>query len=645
VASDRVELLLREFEADVRPSPEFAEVLFARLERELEAPQPRPFVAPLLRWPRVGAPAAVALVVVLALVAVLVVRPVGVSAAEVVRRAGADLAQLTQVRATIVYDLNPDGSSQDVPRGATAEVEVTYVRGVGYRGQIARTDPALLGNLGAGSYVVWDGKRLGSYRADQNFFFAATPHEGYEPLRELSWNTPYPNWEDICRRGGSETLADATIAGRTAHHVRCGDWRGGFWELWIDAETGFMLKIAGPLGRDDFKLGTSERGGFEVTRIEYAFTVDPERFTVTPPPGARTTPQPGEARMPALRATVVRRWADGSSYRHVVSYRNENAWRRDVLEDSRPGDASSGSFWIWDGQRTGAYFARSHSFQIETRRLDEWHPGFELHPAAQKLWPAPGGSGMPWDEYRAQWCKSAERETVAGRAAEHLSCEGHRATHELWLDAETGLILKFVARVKADAGTPGPTTVPEGVEWEILAIEYAPPFPEGTFIFTPPAGARDVRDVASDPYKQTGLRKGEIAPSWSGTLLDGSTLRLEQTRGRPLLVLFWADWCPRGDPACDVLRQFDEISRGYADRARFVSVDLGGSRDEAGKIMRDLGYRFAVIDDASGDVAKSWGVEAVPIWVLLDGDGRVVEVRLRPQTVQQLEDMLRAAGL
>ena len=334
------------------------------------------------------------------------------------------------------------------PRDTTADVEITYVRGVGYRQGIISISEPFPGGPRAGGFIVWDGTYLGSTWMAGPLVVVAPPAT-FEPLSDLGWNSPYPNWEGRCARGGSELFPDATLAGRAARHLRCGDLYGGFWELWVDRETGFMLKIQGALGRDDFKLGTSAKGGFEVTRIEYAFDVDRSLFAVPEPPGGFPSPRP------AATATAA---------------------------------------------------------------------------------------------------------------------------------------------------------------------------------------------ATIDPYTHTSLRKGEIAPSWSGQLIDGSTFRLDQTRGRPLLVLFWADWCPPGDAACDVLRQYDEVSRRYAGRAGFVSVDAAGNADSARRIMSDLGYSFAVVDNKVQD-ARIWGVDLVPLWVLLDRDGRVVEVRIKPQTVEQLEVMLRSVGL
>jgi len=444
---ERVERLVAELDVPVEPRREFAQALFARLARELERPVPQARRLPWIEHPRWNVFYLAAALVVLVVATIVIALPTRASAASTIRQARQDIARLSQVRATIHYDINPDGSDQKIAaRGTTADVEITYVRGVGYRQQLVGISGSMPGIPNVGGSIVWDGTYLGSTWSSGPLFVIATRAD-FEPLRELGWNSPYPDWEGICTRGGSELLADAVVAGRAARHVRCGDLYGGFWELWIDRETGFMLKIQGALGRDDFKLGTSSKGGIEVTRIEYSFDVDRSLFVVPTPPGGFPT-QPPATRSPATSA---------------------------------------------------------------------------------------------------------------------------------------------------------------------------------------------------DAYAHTSLRKGEIAPSWSGQLIDGGTFRLEETRGRPVLLLFWADWCPRGDPACDVLRQFDEVSGRYGGRAQFVSVDVTGTADAARKIMRELGYSFpVVVNDVRAGI---WDVDVIPLWVLLDRDGRVVEARLRPQTVPELEMMLRAAGL
>ena len=133
-----------------------------------------------------------------------------------------------------------------------------------------------------------------------------------------------------------------------------------------------------------------------------------------------------------------------------------------------------------------------------------------------------------------------------------------------------------------------------------------------------------------------------MARPWNGPLLGGGTFDLGDFRGRPLLVFLWADWC---DLACfSSFPDFQEASQQWADRVAFVSVDFSGFAEEAEKIMQNGGYTFPVVVDSPGAVGEAWGLESVPIWVLLDADGRVVEIRLGPQTLSELNELLARAS-
>ena len=113
----------------------------------------------------------------------------------------------------------------------------------------------------------------------------------------------------------------------------------------------------------------------------------------------------------------------------------------------------------------------------------------------------------------------------------------------------------------------------------------------------------------------------------------------------PTLILIWATWCSPVERACDVLRQFDELSRRYAGRANFISVDIGDDPEETRKTMDGLGVRFPVINDKSLDIARTWDVQAVPLWLVIDRDGRVLDGAVGGQTIQQYEELLKKAGL
>src|SRR5207253_8825762 len=101
----------------------------------------------------------------------------------------------------------------------------------------------------------------------------------------------------------STVLPDAIVAGQAARHIRCGDELAGFWELWVDRETGVVLKVKGTLGNDDFHpFATTSEGGFIVTSIDYSPSFAPGTFRAAPPPGAKNL-TPNVSSVPPFEAT------------------------------------------------------------------------------------------------------------------------------------------------------------------------------------------------------------------------------------------------------------------------------------------------------------------------------------------------------
>ena len=318
---------------------------------------------------------------------------------------------------------------------------------------------------------------------------------------------------------------------------------------------------------------------------------------------------------------------DGT-YAHKVSYTGPDGWRLDVLEQSPPDlfAGSAGSFQVWDGATLGVYQADTNSFYTQ-----QVVTGYS--PLGLLSWDATGYSNDFWKDR----CANSEvlpDEQIAGRTSRHIRC----GDLEGWIDAETGLMLKIASREAPHAPrpVPGPIGLSPGVVFEITAIEYNPAFSQGTFEATPPAGAEDASQTGEEGPTSS-LVPGQAAPLWSGDLTAGGTFHLTDLRGRPTLVLFWADWC---EPCIDSLPQFQAASVQRGAQVNFLSVAEQASATEVDKIMQAGGYTFRVVDDATGDVAKAWGMEAFPAWVLLDAQGRVIEVRFKPQTTDELNELL-----
>lgn len=655
-----IEEILNRIDRPVDPRPEFSAALLEDLVEQLERPAKEERIPARVRFPRLRRPlwaaASVALVVIVAVIAsvVMTVIPEPATAQAVIREAIGNIRSVPAFRAEVFYDRNPEGSDYlDIPEGAKARVAISYPGPDrrGFRQEVLEEDPLETGHLlmgGPGSFLVWDGEQLGQYRADDNeFVIPLEPAPDFDPLSGLTWNAPYPNWEDVCRRGGSEVLPEARIAGRAAQHIRCGDAVGGFWELWIDRDTGLMLKILGQLSQDDYRFGTSSEGSFEVTSLEYGAEFQAEEFRVEAPPGAS---QPNAsaldalARVPAftaefaveIRGRLLGEVTGPSKHRFTIQrvwYREEDAWRKEIVQETRPQHGPQyaggpGSFSVWNGKDMGVYTAQDNTYYVAGTVSPEFNPAFDLVPQLGKWLYLPLSEEMRFDVYVRRECTRRGIDPIAGRRARHLRCLTPRGEQELWLDSDTGLLLR------ADSAT---------VTFEVRSIDYSPVFPPDTFSFIPPPGAGSLEEVEADPYANVDLRPGQTAPSWTEPLLGGGSLRLEDLRGRPTLIMFFGDWCPPGDAACEVLPQFQTAFEQWSSRAHLVWVDIFGSTEEATRIVEVGDYTFPVVFDETGDIAKSWGVDSLPLYVLLNHEGEVVEVRLRPQSLADLNDMLSKA--
>lgn len=118
-------------------------------------------------------------------------------------------------------------------------------------------------------------------------------------------------------------------------------------------------------------------------------------------------------------------------------------------------------------------------------------------------------------------------------------------------------------------------------------------------------------------WTQRDLASG-IAPPLQGRLLDGSEFRLMTKRDQPLLLHFWASWCP----VCRLEQEtIDDLAQDYP----VITVAMqSGSGKEVRAFLRKQGLDFPVLNDPDGTLAQRFGVRAVPTSFVIDTDNRIV---------------------
>lgn len=112
------------------------------------------------------------------------------------------------------------------------------------------------------------------------------------------------------------------------------------------------------------------------------------------------------------------------------------------------------------------------------------------------------------------------------------------------------------------------------------------------------------------------------APEFGARLIDGGEVRLSDYRGRPLLLQFWATWCPVCRLETDSI---DAIARDH--QVLSVSLDEMSTTEMQGWLA-EQGVSYPVVFDDNGQIARRYGVRGVPSSFIIDAQGniRFVEV-------------------
>jgi thiol-disulfide isomerase/thioredoxin len=140
------------------------------------------------------------------------------------------------------------------------------------------------------------------------------------------------------------------------------------------------------------------------------------------------------------------------------------------------------------------------------------------------------------------------------------------------------------------------------------------------------------------------LKPGRVAPTFSlPDLHGGGSVSLSAFRGRPVIVNFFASWCP--DCRAE-LGAIATVARAMAGRVAVIGVDSNETSDTAAlRLLSAADATYPVGVDAQAKVATQYLIQALPVSYFVDADGKVAGSALGPQTVSSLESWVARLGV
>lgn len=118
---------------------------------------------------------------------------------------------------------------------------------------------------------------------------------------------------------------------------------------------------------------------------------------------------------------------------------------------------------------------------------------------------------------------------------------------------------------------------------------------------------------------------GETIYEFAAQDLDGHTIRLSDYRGKPVMVNFWATWCP---PCRMELPDFQQAYTAHQDDGLVI---LAVNQDEPDDVVRSYfyeenGFTFTPVLDTGSQISRAYGVYSFPTTVFVNPDGVVTAV-------------------
>lgn len=111
--------------------------------------------------------------------------------------------------------------------------------------------------------------------------------------------------------------------------------------------------------------------------------------------------------------------------------------------------------------------------------------------------------------------------------------------------------------------------------------------------------------------------------------LNGNKVTLAEKIGKPVVVNFWATWCP---PCKAELPHFEKLYKELGGEVEFMMVDMTDGKRETVNDVKDFveenGYTFPVYCDSEQNAAMTYSVYSIPVTLFIDKEGNLSDMRI-----------------
>ncbi|MCS7059572.1 MAG: TlpA disulfide reductase family protein [Anaerolineae bacterium] len=135
------------------------------------------------------------------------------------------------------------------------------------------------------------------------------------------------------------------------------------------------------------------------------------------------------------------------------------------------------------------------------------------------------------------------------------------------------------------------------------------------------------------------LRENEPAPDFQLQTFDGRAVRLSDFKGRPVLINFWASWCPPcREETPDLVAAYEQLQDI---NAVFIGIGTNDDTEKLKQFAQEYAVPYLIVEDPLGDVSRQYRVLGMPTTFLVDKDGILRKIVNGVVTKEQVITLMR----
>ncbi|KKE78745.1 TlpA family protein disulfide reductase [Oceanobacillus caeni] len=116
-----------------------------------------------------------------------------------------------------------------------------------------------------------------------------------------------------------------------------------------------------------------------------------------------------------------------------------------------------------------------------------------------------------------------------------------------------------------------------------------------------------------------GIEVGNKAPDFEIETLNGEKVSLSDYKGKPVMLNFWATWCPPCQVEMPDMQKFHEKHEVVVLAVNLLDTEM--KRDHVQKFVDEFGMTFTIGLDGDGAVSSKYRINPIPTTYMIDSKG------------------------